>query len=146
MTVVARRTVSTPVRGASETWTIITNLLAPSDSDGKRELARIAGVACSLISSEAPAGTRSWCGATAHGCGSIAYSERMPLLVTTKPNRRWLLARPTATGRCRYRVRRRTWLGYRKSSRFNRNGSQPGSSVMLCRTTNPQPNRKPPML
>jgi hypothetical protein len=56
MTVVARRIISTPVRGAAETWAFITNLLAPSDSDGKRELARVAGIACSLISSEAPAG------------------------------------------------------------------------------------------
>jgi hypothetical protein len=56
MTVVARRIISTPVRGAAETWTFITNLLAPTDSDGKREMASIAGVACSLISSEALAG------------------------------------------------------------------------------------------
>jgi len=56
MTVVARRIISTPVRGAAETWTFITNLLASTDGDGKRELARVAGVACSLISSEAPAG------------------------------------------------------------------------------------------
>jgi hypothetical protein len=40
MSVIARRIISTPVRGAAETWTVITNLLAPSDSDGKRELAR----------------------------------------------------------------------------------------------------------
>lgn len=55
MTVLARRIVSTPVRGAVETWTFITNLLAPVDSDGRRELACVTGVACSLISSEAPA-------------------------------------------------------------------------------------------
>ena len=47
MTVISRRIISTPVRGAAETWTIITNLLAPADSDGKRELARVAGLACS---------------------------------------------------------------------------------------------------
>ncbi len=55
MTVVARRIVSTPVRGAAETWTVITNLLASAHGDGRRELERVAGVACSLISSEAPA-------------------------------------------------------------------------------------------
>src|ERR1035437_9708602 len=55
MTVVARRIISTPVRSASETWTVITNLLAPADGEGRRELAHVGGVACSLISSEAPA-------------------------------------------------------------------------------------------
>jgi hypothetical protein len=53
MSVLARRIVSTPVRSASETWTVITNLLAPKDGDGRRELSCVAGVACSLISSEA---------------------------------------------------------------------------------------------
>lgn len=55
MTVVSRRIVSTPERSATETWLAITNLLAPKTGDGRRELEKIAGVACSLISSEAPA-------------------------------------------------------------------------------------------
>ena len=54
MSVVARRIVSTPVRSASETWAVITNLLAPAEGEGRRELSRVQGVACSLISSEAP--------------------------------------------------------------------------------------------
>lgn len=54
MTVVARHVVSTPVRSASETWSVVTNLLAPKAGDGRRELDRVAGLACSLISSEAP--------------------------------------------------------------------------------------------
>jgi hypothetical protein len=54
MSVVARRIVSTPVRSASETWRVITDLLAPSEGESRRELSRIHGVACSLISSEAP--------------------------------------------------------------------------------------------
>jgi hypothetical protein len=53
MTVVARRVVSTPVRTASETWAVITDILAPKDGPGKKELGKIAGVACSLIVSEA---------------------------------------------------------------------------------------------
>jgi hypothetical protein len=53
MSVLARRIISTPVRSASETWTMITNLLAPKDGDGRRELSRVGGVACSLVASEA---------------------------------------------------------------------------------------------
>jgi hypothetical protein len=53
MTVVARRVVSTPVRTASETWSVITTLLAPKDGPGRNELTKISGVACSLIASEA---------------------------------------------------------------------------------------------
>ena len=53
MTVVARRVVSTPVRTASETWSVITNLLAPKDGPGRKELLKISGVACSLIASDA---------------------------------------------------------------------------------------------
>ncbi|MFN7995277.1 MAG: hypothetical protein U0Q18_16840 [Bryobacteraceae bacterium] len=33
---------------------MITNLLAPTEGDGRRELSSVQGVACSLISSEAP--------------------------------------------------------------------------------------------
>lgn len=54
MTVAARRVVSSPVRTATETWGVITNILAPKDGTARRELSKIAGVACSLIASEAP--------------------------------------------------------------------------------------------
>jgi hypothetical protein len=54
MTVVARRVVSSPVRTASECWSVITNILAPKDGAARKELVRIEGVACSLIASEAP--------------------------------------------------------------------------------------------
>jgi hypothetical protein len=53
MSVVARRVVSSPIRTATETWSVITNILAPSQGAGRTELAGIAGVACSLIASEA---------------------------------------------------------------------------------------------
>jgi hypothetical protein len=54
MSVVARKIVSTPVRGSSETWAVVTDLLAPKAGDARRELTAVAGVACSLIASETP--------------------------------------------------------------------------------------------
>jgi len=54
MSVVARRIISAPVRSASETWACVTNLLAPKEGEARRELSRIEGIGCSLISSEAP--------------------------------------------------------------------------------------------
>lgn len=54
MSVVARRVVSSPVRSTTETWTTITNILAPNAGPARTELTRVAGVACSLIASEAP--------------------------------------------------------------------------------------------
>jgi hypothetical protein len=54
MSVVARRVVSSPVRTTTETWTAITNILAPKDGPARSELLGIAGVACSLIASETP--------------------------------------------------------------------------------------------
>jgi hypothetical protein len=52
--VVARRVASTPVRTASQTWTIISEILAPDpNSTAHAELRSVAGVACSSISSEA---------------------------------------------------------------------------------------------
>lgn len=54
MSVVARRVVSSPVRTTTETWTAITNILAPKEGRARTELTRVAGVACSLIASEAP--------------------------------------------------------------------------------------------
>jgi hypothetical protein len=53
MSVLARRVISTPVRSSSETWTVIMNLLAPTEGDGRRELSRIGGIAYALVSSEA---------------------------------------------------------------------------------------------
>lgn len=55
MTVVARRVVSSPVRTATESWSVITNLLAPKEGTSRKELALIGGVACALIASETPA-------------------------------------------------------------------------------------------
>ena len=53
--VVARRVASTPSRTASETWSRIVSLLAPdAKSSARAELEKVAGVACSSISSEAP--------------------------------------------------------------------------------------------
>jgi hypothetical protein len=45
---------SSPVRTATETWGIITNILAPKEGTARKELSKVAGVACSLIASEAP--------------------------------------------------------------------------------------------
>lgn len=54
-TVMARRVASTPERTASETWQAIVEILAPDPGSNARvELAKVAGVACSAISSEAP--------------------------------------------------------------------------------------------
>lgn len=53
-TVFARRVTSTPVRTAAQTWDIIAALLAPDPASAERkEIARVAGVACSAIASEA---------------------------------------------------------------------------------------------
>jgi hypothetical protein len=54
VTVVARRVVSSPVRTATKTWSVISNILAPKDGAARTELSKVAGVACSLIASEAP--------------------------------------------------------------------------------------------
>jgi hypothetical protein len=54
VTVIARRVVSSPVRTAAEAWGIITNILAPKEGTARTELSKVAGVACSLIASEAP--------------------------------------------------------------------------------------------
>lgn len=54
MTVIARRFVSVPARSAAETWTAISDLLAPDKTQGgARELASVAGTAASLIAREA---------------------------------------------------------------------------------------------
>ena len=53
MSVIARRVLATPVRTSSATWSVITDILAPKAGEGRKELSAIAGVACSLIASEA---------------------------------------------------------------------------------------------
>lgn len=53
--IVVRRVASTPKRTASETWVLITSILAPDPkSSARAELMAAAGVGCSAISSEAP--------------------------------------------------------------------------------------------
>ena len=54
MSVVARTFVSVPERSAIDTWSLIVALIAPNqDSAARKELAAVAGVACSCISDEA---------------------------------------------------------------------------------------------
>jgi hypothetical protein len=54
MTVIARRIISVPERTATETWEVISRLLAPdTGSLAARELALVTGIACSLITREA---------------------------------------------------------------------------------------------
>jgi hypothetical protein len=54
MSVVARTFVSVPERSAVETWSRIVELIAPNHhSAARKELATVAGVACSCISDEA---------------------------------------------------------------------------------------------
>jgi hypothetical protein len=53
-TVIVRHVIATPARPASEAWAFIASLLAPQqDSNGRRELERIAGIASALIADEA---------------------------------------------------------------------------------------------
>ncbi|MBI2842121.1 MAG: hypothetical protein HYX78_01845 [Armatimonadetes bacterium] len=54
MTVIARRVISSPVRSAADTWAAIADLLAPASANNARdELSGVAGIASSLIASEA---------------------------------------------------------------------------------------------
>lgn len=54
MTTVARTIISVPERSATETWERIVGLIAPDPaSPARRELAEVAGVACSCIAEEA---------------------------------------------------------------------------------------------
>lgn len=54
MTVIARRIIATPARPASEAWSLIVELLAPeSESQARKELLAIAGIASALIADEA---------------------------------------------------------------------------------------------
>lgn len=54
MSIVARTVVSVPERSATDTWETIVRLIAPDNgSAARRELAAVAGIACSCISDEA---------------------------------------------------------------------------------------------
>lgn len=54
MTVVARRIVATPARPSSEAWAVMVDLLAPDkNSDARRELESVSGIASNLIADEA---------------------------------------------------------------------------------------------
>ena len=54
MTVVARRIIATPARPASEAWAVMVNLLAPDkNSDARKELESVSGIASNLIADEA---------------------------------------------------------------------------------------------
>jgi hypothetical protein len=54
ISVVARRIIATPARHASEAWTIMVDLIAPDqNSDARKELDSVAGIAKSLIAEEA---------------------------------------------------------------------------------------------
>lgn len=54
MTVVARRIVATPARRASEAWSVMVDLLAPDkNSEARRELESVSGIASNLIADEA---------------------------------------------------------------------------------------------
>lgn len=52
MTVVARKVRATPERSSSKAWEVIVDLIAPSESEARRELVNIAGIASSLVSDE----------------------------------------------------------------------------------------------
>ena len=54
MNVFARIVRATPHRPADEAWDVIVGLLAPNGSAARDELMKVAGVATSLIASEAP--------------------------------------------------------------------------------------------
>ena len=54
MTVIARRFIATPARSASEAWSLSVELLVPeSESQARKELLGIAGIASALIADEA---------------------------------------------------------------------------------------------
>ncbi|MDQ5826821.1 MAG: hypothetical protein M3441_21810 [Chloroflexota bacterium] len=54
MTVVARRIIATPARPASEAWAVMVDLLAPDkQSEARKELESVAGIASNLIADEA---------------------------------------------------------------------------------------------
>ncbi|SRR5258708_11849229 len=54
MTVITRHIVASPVRSASSTWAVITDLLTPSQGSARSDLQSVSGVASALIASETP--------------------------------------------------------------------------------------------
>lgn len=54
MTIVARRFASTPARTSGETWERIVSVISKSESQARRELEAVAGVAASIIADEIP--------------------------------------------------------------------------------------------
>lgn len=52
MSMVARKVVASPVRTASEAWTVIVDILSKEGSSGRKGLEAVTGVACSLITDE----------------------------------------------------------------------------------------------
>jgi hypothetical protein len=54
VTVIARTIRATPHRATNATWDVIVALLAPQGGEAKTELMKVAGVASSLVASEAP--------------------------------------------------------------------------------------------
>lgn len=52
MTVVARRIRSTPERDSVETWLTVVNILAAKDTEARKELLSVNGVAASIITTE----------------------------------------------------------------------------------------------
>lgn len=54
MTTVARRVRAIPERSATDAWSAIVNLVAPKESEARKELLAIEGLAATLIASKAP--------------------------------------------------------------------------------------------
>ncbi len=54
MSTVARRIRATPERGASDSWHLIVDLIAPKNGAARSELLGIEGIASSIISTESP--------------------------------------------------------------------------------------------
>ncbi|HMQ05464.1 MAG: hypothetical protein AB7J13_12190 [Pyrinomonadaceae bacterium] len=52
MSTIARRIIAAPVRTASETWSIIVDLLSKEGGDGRIALGAVSGIASSLIADE----------------------------------------------------------------------------------------------
>jgi len=52
MSVVARRIAASPARSAANVWSLIADMLAPSEGEARKELLNVLGVACSVIASE----------------------------------------------------------------------------------------------
>ena len=54
MTVISRKFSACPVRTAAQTWDVIVATIAASNSDARKELQKISGIAASIISDETP--------------------------------------------------------------------------------------------